>query len=218
MQSNPENVSNPRLPDLHEQLVRHMDAAVAAIAPEVAEAEQAAREEQAAQAALLAAAIARVRSLLPRICGRVAREWHGTTADGLRGVERTEFFERRGVCLAGTYGDDVGGRDDTSGDVEGEAVVLWADGSLSIVHTSGRWSRYMRDVPFLAREETPVTTAEVVEQWPLTPMLQRLVDAISALATGSHAQLARTARARADALRAATEVIERPAPRRAATA
>lgn len=125
-----------------------------------------------AEAEILAHVIQLARPAVRHVAKRINEDWIGEQTDGMGGYERSTPFPQRGVVLAGDLGCQLGGRDDTRGEIEGRALVLWADGSLAVVTTEARWTRWARECSTKSRTDTPVTPAEALAEWELESCLK----------------------------------------------
>lgn len=154
--------------------VSRLASTVTELAPAAADLEATTTDALDAEADVVDAAIALVRPLLPHLARAIRSSWTGTSTDGLCGTEQWETFPLRGLVLAGSLRTAEGGHNDTRGSISGQALVLWSDGSLADVYTTGMWTRWDRESPWLTRTAVPTTAREAVEGWEVDDLLKCL--------------------------------------------
>lgn len=164
------------------------------------------------QISLLEAAIARVCPVLGMISARIESSYV-RFVDGVGGVDTQRFFRRRGVVLAGPGEQAIGqGRSGVrGGQVGGDSLVLWEDGSPGCIRYSGSWSCYSGDADRMRTSAAAVTPRHALIQYDLECCLSSLDRALTLAAERLNAQGARIAslQLRSAELRQAVETIQK---------
>lgn len=166
-----------------------------------------------AEAAVLDAAIARVRTVLPTIAAKLEASYvRYVGCDG--GIDQETHFPRRGLVLAGEGMDRVGlnMRQVTRGPIEGDALVLWEDGTLGRLTYAGSWTYWEREADRMEATSEVVTTREALDQYEFATCLRAITEALTAVAgaLGDVHTKAATLRRRSEALQRAAEALRAP--------
>jgi hypothetical protein len=187
-------------------------ASITSLAVQVAETSEdydaAISEERDAEAEILSAAIEAARPALRALSNRlILSKYQSSGRNGCNWEEREEVSEYRGFQLAEDFSRQPNGTGNR-GTYSGEALILTDSGKLLSCERSGTWSP-CGEGDETRYEYSEVSAREAMNVWELEACLEKLQKKLKEQADSVKPERAKAARARAETLRALSQLVNR---------
>jgi hypothetical protein len=188
--------------------IEQISTSAASVATIHADLQAAKAAELAAEAELLDKVVGTIRPSLAGLSSRIlATDW--ATGCGTASVKVGKTYHRavRAVLVSGRSTAERDCPRDNEGGMEGSGLFLGTDGTWVEVEWSGTWSNWQGRGWSAESKIRTLTTAEVVADYAVDPIVEALAEALSRYLAGKATDTARKSRERAAKLQALAALL-----------